>query len=59
MRAAEKHAVIFPWKFTTVDCYQMVHRQFGVILRKKKKFMRQDTLICSEIPQFPEKSCMS
>jgi len=57
MRAAEKHAVIFPWKFTTVGCYHTVHCQSDVILRKN--IMIQDTLVCSEIPQFPEKICMS
>lgn len=35
MRAVEKHTIVVPWMFTTVDCYQMVCCQFGVSLRKK------------------------
>lgn len=32
MSAVEKHTTVVPWMFTTVDCYQMVHCQFGVNL---------------------------
>lgn len=38
MRAVEKHAVVFPWKFTTMDCYQMARCQFGVILGEKVNY---------------------